>query len=365
MTERAAMLILSEDNLADYIKEHLADKLDFTAADQVQNVAVAGGGLVSAVFKAQVGDHNLYFKQAIPGQLDKIKELVGGEVPEDAFIVWYDERQSAEVKALQIFNRAVPEGFVPRVHYHDTQNHVMVLSEVCGQNGVVLADAMNDEIHLKHAAILGTNIARLVNHTYGKFEALRDVTLEKKIRAVKYRYEVGEVWEKISGSDIKNRVNEKVSDFVIASSKMNSVLVHGDYHDRNILICGDSCATYDLEESHWGDPVEDIGKLATSYILRIIYFDKIRRVAYRAALKLLNAYFEALKIPEPRQELESRIRIIIAGCLLMRVDGISSMWLPWVNDDTKKEIARRLAVALVLEKKQLSIKDVLALTKII
>ena len=359
------MIILSEKNLASYIKENLVDRLDFTAADRVQNVAVAGGGLVSAVFKAQVGDHTIYFKQAIPGQLDKVKELVGGDVPEDAFIVWYDERQSAEVKALQIFKRAVPEGFVPRVHHHDTQNHVMVLSEVCGPNGVVLADVMNDEIHLKHAEILGSNIARLANHTYGKFETLRDDALEKKIKAVKYRYEVGEVWEKIRDSGIKNHVIEKVSDFIITSSSMNNVLVHGDYHDRNILVCGDGCSTYDLEESHWGDPVEDIGKLATSYILRIIYFDKIRQVAYEAALKLLKAYFEVLKIPERRSELESRMRIMIAGCLLMRVDGISSMWLPWVHDDAKKETTRQIAIKLVLESQQLSIIDIINQTIIL
>jgi 5-methylthioribose kinase len=365
MTGKSTVMILSENNLVAYIKERLVDKLDFIANAKVRNVAVAGGGLVSAVYKAQVGDHTLYFKQAIPGRLDKVKELVGGDVPEDAFILWYDDRQSAEVKALEIFKQAVPEGFVPIVHHHDTQNHVMVLSEVCGPNGVVLADVMNDEIHIKHAEILGSNIARLANHTYGKFEAIRDDVLEKKIKAVKYRYEVSEVWEKISNPETKNHVIERVSNFVITSSNMSSVLVHGDYHDRNILVCEDGCATYDLEESHLGDPVEDVGKLATSYILRIIYFGKIRQVAYEALIQLLDAYFETLKIPESREVLESRMRIMIAGCLLMRVDGISSMWLPWVHDDAKKEITRQLAVALVLDNKRLSIKDVLKHAKII
>jgi hypothetical protein len=120
-----------------------------------------------------------------------------------------------------------------------------------------------------------------------------------------------------------------------------------------------------LEESHWGDPVEDIGKLTTSYILRIIYFHKIRKVAYEATLKLLSAYFETINIPETRKALENRIRIMIAGCLMMRVDGISSMWLPWVHNDTKKEIVRRLAVKLVLEKNQLSIQDILEQANII
>ena len=359
------MIILSEENLPAYIKDNLADRLDFITEADVQQVAVAGGGLVSAVFKAQVDGINLYFKQAIPGRLDKVKELVGDNIPEEAFVVWYDERQSAEVKALQIFKRAVTEGFVPIVYHHDTGNNIMVLSEVGGRNGVVLADVMNEEINLRHAEILGKNIARVANHTYGKFEALRDDKLERKIKIVKYRYEVSEVWANINDSVRKNRVITKVSDFVTTSSKMHSVLVHGDFHDRNIIVFEDRCGTYDLEESHWGDPVEDIGKLATSYILRIIYFGQIRQVAYEATLRLLDAYFETLNIPEFRETLENRMRIMIAGCLLMRVDGISSMWLPWVHDDVKKETTRRLAVKLVLESQQYSIIDIINHTNII
>jgi 5-methylthioribose kinase len=353
------MLILSEDNLTAYIKEHLTARLDFVTAGEVDHVMVAGGGLVSAVFKAQVDGQNLYFKQAIPGRLDKVKELVGGNVPEDAFVVWYDERQVAEVKALQIAARAVPDGFVPRVHFHDTDNNIMVLSEVCGQNGVVLADVMNAEINLKHAQILGANIARVANQTYGKYEILRDEDLEKKIKTVKYRYEVAEVWANISDSGKRDQVSKKVSDFVAASSKMDSVLVHGDYHERNIIIRGDRCGTYDLEECHWGDPIEDIGKLTASYILRIIYFKPIKQAAYEAAMKLLDSFFDTLEIPEPKYELETRLRIMTAGCMMMRVDGISSMWLPWVHDDAKKELARQLAVSLVLEDKQISIQAIL------
>jgi len=353
------MIILSESNLAAYIESHLAGKPGFSLTSGVEDIAPAGGGLVSAVFRARVDGRNLYFKQAIPGRLDKVKELAGGTVPEDAFVVWYDERQDAEVKALQIIQRAVPENFVPEVYLHDRDNNIMVLSEACGPDGVVLADVMNSEINLKHAEILGANIARVANHTFGKFEPLRDELLEQKIKIVKYRYEVGEVWTNIKDSAKKNQAVAKVAGFVAAASSMNTVLVHGDYHERNIIVCGDRCSTYDLEESHWGDPAADIGKLAASYILRIIYFPRIRRTAYKAALSLLEAYFKTLAIPEAVEELQNRIRIMIAGCLLMRVDGISSMWLPWVHDDAKKETTRRLALALVLEGPQRSIKDLL------
>ena len=82
-------------------------------------------------------------------------------------------------------------------------------------------------------------------------------------------------------------------------------------------------------------------------------------MAYEATIKLLDSYFETLKIPEPKHELEPRMRIMMAGCMMMRVDGISSMWLPWVHEDAKKELARQLAVSLVLEDKQSSIQTIL------
>lgn len=343
------MIMLSKENLSDYIREHVAARLDFVTRCRVQGAAVVGGGLVSAVLRADVDGRTLYFKQAIPGRLDKIRDLAG-DVPEDAFVVWYDGRQVAEIKALRIFEKAVPPGFVPRVLHHDEKNQVMVLSAVCGSDAKVLADVMNEEIHASHAAILGRNIACVANHTYGRFQPLRDATLEKKLKAVKYRYEVGEVWDAVEPRETRERILERIREVVAASSGMNQVLVHGDYHERNIVLCGEDCATVDLEESHWGDPVADIAKLTASYVLRILYFDPVKKDAAEAARSLLEAYFETLNIPESMEDLQRRLRILLAGCLLLRVDGISSRWLPWVHVEEKKERTRGIAVSLVLGK---------------
>lgn len=356
------MFILDEQNLPGYINDHLLKKLGLGQNSVIQNVAVAGGGLVSAVFKAQVGDKTLYFKQAVPGKLDKVRKLLGDTVPEDAFMVYYEDRQLAEVKALQIFKQATAEYFVPTVLFHDTHNNIMVLSEVCTGNGVVLAEVMNEEIIVGHAEIVGQNMAWVVNFTYGNVIPLRDNHLEAKLKEVKYRYEVRDVWENITPPETKSRAVQKVAEWASTSSAMRTCLVHGDLHDRNIIVCENRCATYDLEESHWGDPVEDIGKLATSYILRMIYFDGVRAKAYDAVVRLIDTYLENLTIPESREDLEKRIRFMVAGCLLMRVDGISSMWLPWVHDEEKKELARALAVKLVLDKEPRTISAVLKTT---
>lgn len=342
------MIILDPINIHSYIKACLSEKLSFLARCQIDEAVVVGGGLVSSVFRAKVDGRHIYLKQAIPGRLDKVKELLG-DIPEDAFVVFNDDRQFAEIKALAIFAKAVPEGFVPHVYYHDTDNRIIVLSEICDENGTVLYDRMNIEINLNHAATLGKNIALVANYTYGKYEQLRDQELERQIRQVKYKYEVGEVWDHIQNTQQKEKALRKVNEFICSSLAISKVLVHGDYHERNILICNDHCGTLDLEESHWGDPIEDIGKLSASYVLRIIYFEPIRKIAYRATLRLIGSYFETLKIPESVKDLKKRFRVMLAGCLLLRIDGISSRWLPWVHEPYKKEITRRLALSLVLE----------------
>jgi aminoglycoside/choline kinase family phosphotransferase len=208
---------------------------------------------------------------------------------------------------------------------------------------------MNIEINLNHAVTLGRNIALVANYTHGQFEQLRDQELERKIRQVKYKYEVCEVWDNIKNAQQKKKALEKVKEFIRSSLAISQVLVHGDYHERNILICSDRCGTFDLEESHWGDPIEDIGKLSAAYVLRIIYFEPIREISYQATIRLIDSYFETLKIPESKKELRKRFRIMLAGCLLLRIDGISSRWLPWVHEPDKKEMVRRLALSLVIE----------------
>ena len=125
------------------------------------------------------------------------------------------------------------------------------------------------------------------------------------------------------------------------------VLVHGDYQERNILYSKDDVAVVDFEEAHAGDPVEDIGKLTASYLLRIIYFEKIRKDALEATQLLLESYFSHLDIDEDVEALKERLRVYIAGCMLLRVDGISNKWLPWVHVEEKKEITRRFAVELL------------------
>ena len=279
--------------------------------------------------------------------MDKLKETLK-ELPDDIFILFNDNRQYAEVKALKIFKQVIPNDFTPHLYFHDTENNVMALSEVCS-GGHLFVNTMNEQINTKIAETLGKNIALISNYTYGRIQKLRDEKAEEEIRRIKYKYEVGTVWQGIGDKNKREEAQKRADDFIKNSLNIYKVLVHGDYYERNILICGDQCATVDFEEGHLGDPVEDIGKLSASYCLRIVYFEKVRQDAFNSVLKLLRIYFSTLNIPESKIKLEKRLKVMMAGVMLFSVDGLRNNWLPWVHDENKRKLARELALDLILD----------------
>ncbi len=351
------MIILDEKNIPDYVKDNLAGKLDFIKQGNVSDIVMLNGGLISSVFRLKIDDQSIVLKQAIPGRLDKLKELLG-DIPEDILILFSDDRQLAEAKALQIFDKAVGNNFTPQLYYHDLDNNVMVLSQVCDDNAKLFADTMNKEVNIEHAEILAKNIATLQNNTYDKIGSLRDEEMEENVRRIKHKYEVGEVWHEIKDLEKREKAQSKAKEFIEKSLQIGKVLVHGDYYEKNILICGNNCATFDLEEGHLGDPVEDVGKLLTSYLLRIVYFKEIKEDAYQASLKLFDAYFSTLDIPEDKEEIKKRLRAMLAGCMLFRVDGISKKFISWTQEESKKEIVREFALSIILDE-ETSIPDII------
>lgn len=344
------MIILNEQNIPDYIKNFVLDKLGFVKNGNIGKIVSVSGGLVSAVFKVNIDGKNIYLKQAVPGRLDKLKETLK-ELPNDIFILFNDNRQYAEAKALKIFEQAIQGGFTPHLYFHDTENKVMALSEVCS-GGNLFVETMNEQINPGIAEILGKNIALLSNYTYDKIQKLRDDKTEEEVRRIKYKYEVGTVWQGIGDVTKRKEAQKRADNFIKNSLNIYKVLVHGDYYERNILICGDKCAAVDFEEGHLGDPVEDIGKLSASYCLRIAYFEKVRQDAFESLIKLLKTFFATLNIPEGRVELEKRLKAMMAGVMLLSVDGLRNNWLPCVHDEEKRKLARELALDLILDDKK-------------
>jgi|GEM_PF-6524127 len=338
---------LSSKNIHDYLQQNVFPHVNFITQGKIRGFKEAGGGLVSRVFRVLIDGTPIFLKQALPGE--KKYEKIIKNIPKEFNLVFNDQRQIYEVKALRIFEKAVGRGIAPHVYYHDTKNNVMVLSEVGGSRAKLFEDIISREINLTASKKLAIIAAKLVNNTYGKIKPLRSTKIDKKIQLAKLKIQCLNVYQNLSPSAQK-KVRAEQEKFVKESIKINKVLVHGDYHPRNILVDGVRVGTVDLEEAHLGDPSFDFGILLAHYLLRGIYHRKIRAKALRTAQIMYRLFLQKIRIPENKKRLENRLRSTIGGMMLGRLDGISSAWTWWIKkENTKKEI-RKMAVKIILDK---------------
>jgi hypothetical protein len=49
-----------------------------------------------------------------------------------------------------------------------------------------------------------------------------------------------------------------------------------------------------------------------------------------------------------KNELEKRLKVMMAGVMLFSVDGLRTNWWPWVHDENKRIMVRNFALDLIL-----------------
>lgn len=340
---------LNKKTILPYLKKHIFPHLDFINNGDLQGFKKVGGGLVSEVFRLVVDGKPFYLKQTVPGDKKYFRVLKEIKMPKDIDkYLFNDKRQIYEAKALKIFEKAVGLGVVPHIYYHDVDNKVLILSEVLTPKAKLFEDIIHKEINIGASKRLAEILAELVNNTYGKIGPLRPSDEDKKVKFTKLKWQCIEIYQKLN-SKTKKLVKKTQTEFVEESMRINKVLVHGDYHPRNILIEGSKVGTFDLEEAHLGDPAFDIGILLGSYLLRIEYYKKIRDIGIKAVLEMIKTFMNKINIPEDKNKLENRIKKHMGGLMLLRIDGIASEWTHWFKRESAKKSVRKSAIKLILD----------------
>ncbi len=348
---------LNKQNILSYLEKNIFSHLDFITQGQLQEFKKMKGGLVSRVFRLVVDKTPFYLKRVIksvqyekffPDQ-DNQDDFEKKALNEVRKWIFNNNRQIPESRALKILEKKVNHDITPHIYYHDTSNRVLILSEVC-PDGKLLENIIDKKINLEASKNLAKFAAKLVSNTYGKTNPLRSVKEDKKVKFIKLKYQCLEVYKNLDPK-IRNRVKILQTKFVQESMKINKVLVHGEYHPRNILVNGAKIGTFDLEEAHLGDPAFDIGILLGSYLLRADYHKNIRPLVIKSVLEMINVYLNKINIPENRKDLENRIKHYIGGLMLGRIDGISSSWTVWFKKENAKRTVRQHATQIILDDK--------------
>ena len=105
-------------------------------------------------------------------------------------------------------------------------------------------------------------------------------------------------------------------------------LVHGDFSPKNLLVWPGHVMLIDCEVGHFGDPAFDLGFFLTHLVAKWTHAPDHRHLLHRAARWFWLAYREELAPVVSSDEiadLQRRMMLNLAGCLLARADGKSPL----------------------------------------
>jgi hypothetical protein len=95
-------------------------------------------------------------------------------------------------------------------------------------------------------------------------------------------------------------------------------LVHGDFHDRNILLAGPRVTLIDLDLAHPGDPAEDVGNLMAHLVLRSLQACRGLPPGRAVAEQFLGAYVRSTGSPTDGAVIASGARTLLRLACLYR-----------------------------------------------
>lgn len=342
---------LDQDKVLPYLESEVFPHLDFIKTGQLVEFEEAAGGLVSHVYRVVVDDKPFYLKQAKPKSTKELDQL---DIPQDLKLLFDSDRQFAESTALSIFKEKIDEqNLAPEIYFHDKNNLVLVLSEVLDNDSKLWLRVIPKEVNITAAKKLAKLSAEVTNKTYGKINPIRDNLKEdKKVQRIKLRYQCLEVYNKLS-SPRKEQVKQAQRELFEKSTEINKVLVHGDFHHRNILVDGSDVGIVDFEEAHIGDPAFDIGILLGTQLLHYECQPKLREKILQSVKEMISLYFNTLNISIDIDRLKERIRKHMGGLMLSRIDGATSKWVNWIEEFREDDIRDKASKIIISENNNL------------
>jgi len=333
--------------LKKYLEEKVLPKLGLY--DSVGIIEEASGGLSSAVFRVQLNNDFFFVKQILEGMTSGL-----GELPDDLKILFSDNRQKYEEKAIKIFNNVVGKNIAPNIVYFEPNDKILILSDVAGTSGKLFENVFENSVNEIITDKLAKISADLTNKTYEKYPYLRSSELDKEIRKVKLKYIYGDVFSNLKSTS--KELEQRINKFISFSVNHAKVVCHGDYHPKNIILrTNNEIGLIDFEEAIVHDPVWDISALLAHYLLRALNYPNDKEKYKNLSLLLIEKFFDYIKIPEKIDDLKFRINNYTAGWMMLRVDGITKA--KWITDENIKNEIRNTAKRFIVE--NLSINELI------
>lgn len=277
------------------------------------------GGVSSDIWIRQTDDGPIVIKRA----LDRLKVAADWHASPD--------RSHIEVRALEAAAVLIGSEHVPTVLWEDRPKHMfaMTLADpgllnwklelLAGRVDLQTSAAVGDMLALLHRRSSGSSELSI---KFGDQESFRELRIDPFFLRVADRYpEIGPA--------IKEVVDEM--------SRRRSVLVHGDFSPKNLLVRGEQVVVLDFEVAHWGDPAFDLGFCAAHLLLKAWRRTADEGSYIRALVMLLERYSAGFS----DGPIDQHLTRMTACLILARTDGDSPVDYQLDLDITKVRSAAR------------------------
>lgn len=318
------MVELTCENLAAYLHERGA-----LAAGEAADIRELSGGVSNAVFLVELPEpcERFVVKQARPQLRVKDEWLSSIER------IWREVEVLRECERIVDTIPRLPPGAktflpafdpcTPKVLWEDRDNYLFAMSAAAAGHKTWKELLLGGETRLSAgvATTAGAMLGALHAATWERAEMAAkfgDRTFFDQLRLDPYFRFVAR-----KSAEHAPRLHELIESVMTHPR----CLVHGDFSPKNLLVWERNVMLIDFEVGHYGDPAFDLGFFMTHLVLKAVCSCGRAAEYLGLANSFWNSYLRQMKSISSggMGELEKRFLLNLAGCMLARVDGKSTV----------------------------------------
>ncbi len=320
---------LDASNIVDYLRESA-----WLRPDQDAHAVELAWGVSNIVLRINVapGD-DIVVKQS----REKLRTKIDWFSRLDR--VW---READVLRLLSKFEDELPN-IAPRLLFEDRENYVFAMSAIDPNHTVWKADLLDGKFDIELADGLGRTLAVIHRNTCGSSDVARrfeDKEVFDQLRIDPFYRHIAMMHPDISAS---------VSRLIDETLYTSSCLVLGDFSPKNILLTEQATVLVDFETAHYGDPAFDLGFFLSHLCLKAVLHQRRCDEAIALPRTFWTRYLQEVASVNQSDafslaNLERRTIANLAGCMLARIDGKSTVdYLPEQSkQDTVRSFCKRL-----------------------
>jgi hypothetical protein len=245
-------------------------------------------------------------------------------------------RSHVEATALELLGHLTPEA-VPRVLAHDRDDHIVALellpstarnwqAEIAEQRvHPELGDWAGETLGSWHANTAGRTGLQWAIDAFETFEELRLIPFHETVMLRRPELAAG------------------IGPYLAELRSVKRCIVDGDYAPKNMMVePGGRCFVLDLEVTHYGNPVFDLGFFLSFVLLSAIRWPALTHELHELSDRFLAAY--GGRAGEDFAGDEAAVTGHTACLTLARTDGVSPAAF---LDETSRSAAREVAISLL------------------